>query len=354
MPGYLDIDAVVAAAQRARRRRQSTPATASCPSGPGSPAAVEAAGLVLVGPSADGDGRRWVARTRPARSRSPQGFPSCLTATTTRRFPVLVKAAAGGGGKGMRIVRRAEEYADAVAAAKREAKAAFGDDTMLVEKYVEHGRHIEVQVLGRRPRERGAPLRAGLLHPAAAPEGARGGAGADHQRRAPRGRHRRGGRPGRARRLHQRRHRRVPARHEPAPARRLLPGDEHPAPGRAPGDRARRPGPGRALDLVELQLRVAAGEPLPFDQDDVTRRRARDRGPGLRRGPVRRLPPAGRARRPRALAGAAHAWTTRWRAGRRSARPTTRCSARSSPTGPTARPRAGRWSPPSTTPRSWV
>jgi 3-methylcrotonyl-CoA carboxylase alpha subunit/acetyl-CoA/propionyl-CoA carboxylase biotin carboxyl carrier protein len=63
-------------------------------------------------------------------------------------FPILVKAAAGGGGKGMRIVRSAEEYDEAVAAARREAASAFGDDTILVEKYVEHGRHIEVQVIG--------------------------------------------------------------------------------------------------------------------------------------------------------------------------------------------------------------
>ena len=63
-------------------------------------------------------------------------------------YPVLVKAAAGGGGKGMRVVRSQEEYADAVVSARREAAAAFGDDTMIVEKYVERGRHIEVQVLG--------------------------------------------------------------------------------------------------------------------------------------------------------------------------------------------------------------
>jgi acetyl/propionyl-CoA carboxylase alpha subunit len=62
-------------------------------------------------------------------------------------YPVLVKAAAGGGGKGMRIVRSSGEYAAAVAAAKREALSAFGDDTILIEKYVEHGRHVEVQVL---------------------------------------------------------------------------------------------------------------------------------------------------------------------------------------------------------------
>jgi acetyl-CoA/propionyl-CoA carboxylase biotin carboxyl carrier protein len=62
-------------------------------------------------------------------------------------YPVLVKAAAGGGGKGMRVVRSAEEYADAVVSAQREASTAFGDDTLIVEKYVEHGRHIEVQVM---------------------------------------------------------------------------------------------------------------------------------------------------------------------------------------------------------------
>ncbi|MFD6443787.1 acetyl/propionyl/methylcrotonyl-CoA carboxylase subunit alpha [Promicromonospora sp. NPDC060204] len=62
-------------------------------------------------------------------------------------YPLLVKAAAGGGGKGMRIVRAEPELAPAIAAAGREAAAAFGDDTLLLERYVEHGRHIEVQVL---------------------------------------------------------------------------------------------------------------------------------------------------------------------------------------------------------------
>jgi 3-methylcrotonyl-CoA carboxylase alpha subunit len=63
-------------------------------------------------------------------------------------FPVLVKASAGGGGRGMRIVRSAVELAPAVVSAKREAKAAFGDDRMLIEKYVDNPRHIEVQVIG--------------------------------------------------------------------------------------------------------------------------------------------------------------------------------------------------------------
>jgi 3-methylcrotonyl-CoA carboxylase alpha subunit len=63
-------------------------------------------------------------------------------------FPVLVKASAGGGGRGMRIVRSAGELAGAITSAKREAKAAFGDDRMLIEKYVDNPRHIEVQIIG--------------------------------------------------------------------------------------------------------------------------------------------------------------------------------------------------------------
>lgn len=63
-------------------------------------------------------------------------------------YPVLVKASAGGGGKGMRVVRRAEELAAAMAGARREAKAAFGDDALLIEKFLDHPRHVEMQVFG--------------------------------------------------------------------------------------------------------------------------------------------------------------------------------------------------------------
>jgi 3-methylcrotonyl-CoA carboxylase alpha subunit len=63
-------------------------------------------------------------------------------------FPILVKASAGGGGRGMRVVRSVAELALAIVSAKREAKAAFGDDRMLIEKYVDNPRHIEVQVIG--------------------------------------------------------------------------------------------------------------------------------------------------------------------------------------------------------------
>ena len=63
-------------------------------------------------------------------------------------YPVLIKAVAGGGGKGMRKVERAADFAGALESARREAKAAFGDDRVLLETYVSRPRHIEVQVFG--------------------------------------------------------------------------------------------------------------------------------------------------------------------------------------------------------------
>ncbi len=147
---YLDIDAVIDVARR-------TGADAIHP-GYGFLSersafaqAVEDAGIKLVGPSArvmEQMGRKDAARAI-AEEAGVAVVPSYdLTADASSfDFPVLVKAAAGGGGKGMRIVRAESEYAEALGAAKREAASAFGDDTMLIEKYVESGRHIEVQVL---------------------------------------------------------------------------------------------------------------------------------------------------------------------------------------------------------------
>jgi len=75
--------------------------------------------------------------------------PAPLAAEAERiGFPVLIKASAGGGGRGMRIVTRADEFARALVGAKREAAGAFGDDRVLIERYLERPRHIEVQVFG--------------------------------------------------------------------------------------------------------------------------------------------------------------------------------------------------------------
>ncbi len=63
-------------------------------------------------------------------------------------YPILLKATAGGGGKGMRIVRKSEDVQKEITAAKREALSAFGDDEMIIEKYIEAGRHIEFQIFG--------------------------------------------------------------------------------------------------------------------------------------------------------------------------------------------------------------
>jgi acetyl-CoA/propionyl-CoA carboxylase biotin carboxyl carrier protein len=140
---YLDIDDVVAAAKRCGADAIH-PGYGFLSERAEFARAVEQAGIKLVGPSStvmEKMGRKDAAREIAVAAGVPV-VPSAESA-----FPVLVKAAAGGGGKGMRIVREQKDYDAAVAAAKREAQSAFGDDTILVEKYVEHGRHIEVQVL---------------------------------------------------------------------------------------------------------------------------------------------------------------------------------------------------------------
>lgn len=75
--------------------------------------------------------------------------PACLASEAKRiGFPVLIKAVMGGGGKGMRVVNSESEFSDALESAKREAKKSFGDERVLVEKYIVRPRHVEVQVFG--------------------------------------------------------------------------------------------------------------------------------------------------------------------------------------------------------------
>ena len=148
VPSYLDIDAVVAAALDSGAEAVH-PGYGFLSERAAFADALEAAGVALVGPTAkvmEQMGRKDAAREIAVAAGVPV-VPTGDDAARGWQGPVLVKAAAGGGGKGMRIVRSEDEMAEAVAAARREAMAAFGDDTMLVEKYVESGRHIEVQVL---------------------------------------------------------------------------------------------------------------------------------------------------------------------------------------------------------------
>jgi 3-methylcrotonyl-CoA carboxylase alpha subunit len=118
------------------------------------------AGLVFVGPTADmikamgsKSGSKMLMEKAgvplvPGYHGDAQDEVTLAKAADKIGFPVLIKASAGGGGRGMRIVRSPSELAAAIVSAKREAKAAFGDDRMLIEKFVENPRHIEVQIIG--------------------------------------------------------------------------------------------------------------------------------------------------------------------------------------------------------------
>ncbi|HLN76445.1 MAG TPA: biotin carboxylase N-terminal domain-containing protein [Nocardioidaceae bacterium] len=264
---YLNIDAIIEAARR-------TGADAVHPGygflserAPFARAVVEA-GLTFVGPSAevmDKMGRKDLAREIAIAAGVPVVPSAELRGddvdASVVGYPLLVKAAAGGGGKGMRIVREPAAFADALAAARREAASAFGDDTILVERYVEHGRHVEVQVL--------ADSHGNVVHLFE--------------------------RDCSTQRRHQKVLEEAPAPTITAEVRRVLTesavalarevgyvnagtveflvaGDEvfflemntrlqveHPVTELVTG-----------LDLVQLQLMVAAGQPLPFGQDDVT------------------------------------------------------------------------------------
>jgi acetyl/propionyl-CoA carboxylase alpha subunit len=134
-------------------------------------AAVAAAGLTFIGPDADvirlmgsKTGAREVMQAagvpvapgyhgeegRGAEGRRNRGDEGFLAAAKTIGFPLLVKAVAGGGGKGMRLVQSAADLPDALQSARREALYAFGDAQVYLEKYLAHPRHIEFQIFGDR------------------------------------------------------------------------------------------------------------------------------------------------------------------------------------------------------------
>jgi acetyl-CoA/propionyl-CoA carboxylase, biotin carboxylase, biotin carboxyl carrier protein len=273
---YLSIERVVDAAVRSGAEAVH-PGYGFLSERPDFAAACAAAGLVFVGPGAEamallGDkGRaRAVAAeagmpTLPGWSGEELTDAEIVEGVGEGDLPLLVKAAAGGGGKGMRLVARREDLAEALGAARREAAAAFGDERLLIERYVEPSRHLEVQVI--------ADAHGNAIH------------------------------LGERECSLQRRHQKV-IEESPSP---VVDEDLREAMGEAAVALARHAGYVNAgtveliaerddrsrfyflevntrlqvehpvteavtgLDLVELQLRVAAGEPLPLGQADVAR-----------------------------------------------------------------------------------
>ncbi|MEC7375875.1 MAG: biotin carboxylase N-terminal domain-containing protein [Actinomycetota bacterium] len=153
---YLDAEAVLAAAQRTGAEAIH-PGYGFLSENAAFARAVTEAGIRWVGPSPDviesmGD---KIAAKRVAVEAGVPTLPSsedpaadAPTIEATVGYPLLVKASAGGGGKGMRIVESAVDLADAVQSAQREALSGFGDETVFLERYVASSRHVEIQILG--------------------------------------------------------------------------------------------------------------------------------------------------------------------------------------------------------------
>jgi 3-methylcrotonyl-CoA carboxylase alpha subunit len=238
--------------------------------------AVRDAGLVFVGPPGEVHrrmGDKMAARRLMASAGVPvlpgydghdQSDARLLAEARRIGWPVMLKPARGGGGKGMRVVRREEDLAPSLAASRREARAAFGDETMMLERFVERPRHVEVQVL--------ADAHGGTIH------------------------------LGERECSVQRRHQKV-VEETPSPALGPEQREALCAAGVAAARAARYLNAGTVefllasdgsffflemntrlqvehpvteavtgLDLVRLQIEIAAGRPLPFAQDEVVRR----------------------------------------------------------------------------------
>ncbi len=158
---YLDIDRIIAAARKTGAEAIH-PGYGFLSENPAFVEACEAAGLTFIGPNARamslmGDKLRAKACARAAGVSTVPGAEgevadvgAALAAAARIGYPVMIKAAAGGGGKGMRIARDEEELREGFAAARSEASSAFGDGRILVEKFIDNPRHVEVQILADR------------------------------------------------------------------------------------------------------------------------------------------------------------------------------------------------------------
>ncbi len=149
--GYLDIPAIVAAARRTGAEAVH-PGYGFLSENATFARAVVEAGLLWVGPSAEvieRMGDKLAAKALAAELDVPLLASSEDAADAEEiGYPLLVKAAAGGGGKGMRVVADAAALDEAIAAAKREALGGFGDDRVFLERYIARSRHVEIQILG--------------------------------------------------------------------------------------------------------------------------------------------------------------------------------------------------------------
>jgi len=155
---YLNIPAILGAARRCGADAVH-PGYGFLSENSGFAEAVEDAGMIFIGPrpvTLARSGDKLAARRIAREAGLPvlPGADDCLPETlspdcgTGVEFPVLVKAAAGGGGRGIRLVERPDDLLSMVALARREAEAAFGDGSVYLEPLVSHARHIEVQILG--------------------------------------------------------------------------------------------------------------------------------------------------------------------------------------------------------------
>ena len=155
---YLDIEKIIAAAKQSHADAIH-PGYGFLSENASFAAAVGAAGLTFIGPSADsirlmGDKAESKIRMKDAGVPTVPGYEGLESkeefaqAANEIGYPILVKAAAGGGGKGMRLVHAEQELAEAIESARREALNAFGDERLLIEKYIVKAHHIEFQVFG--------------------------------------------------------------------------------------------------------------------------------------------------------------------------------------------------------------
>src|SRR6266851_7666890 len=158
---YLDVDGIVALAKE-KEVDAIHPGYGFLSENPALPRACEKAGITFIGPSAellDSLGDKTAARQLAQKAGIPvvpgteQPVTGAEQATEAARkigFPLIVKAAFGGGGRGMRVVEKVSEFAGKLEEARRESAAAFGNDAVFLERYVRRAKHIEVQVLGDR------------------------------------------------------------------------------------------------------------------------------------------------------------------------------------------------------------